>query len=1027
MKWTWFYVLIVNLLVYSEALKILVVFPMPSKSHIILGDGIVKPLLAAGHEITYITASPVKNPPSKLRQIDVSANFNLMTSGIMFDIKSLMDSKTGLNNPADMMRLFILVHRTTMKNENVQRFINDPKEEFDLVLVEWMGSELYAGLHAIYDCPFIWFSSMQPHSMILSLIDEKPNAAYTPDILSTNLPPFNFFQRLQELLTQILFSAVKELYLVHVDNNSYQEFIVPAIEKRRKKAPEFNDLRLNASMILGNGHVSLGVPVSLPPNYISIGGYYIDKDIKPLPQDLQQLMDGAKNGVIYFSMGSNLKSKDMPDKMKRNLLKLFGTLKQTVLWKFEENLSNLPKNVHILNWAPQQSILSHPNLLVFISHGGFLSTNEAVHFGVPIIGIPGFGDQFINVDRAVQQGFALRVDLAMDIDEKLKMAIEKMLTDPKYKQRVKELSLMYHDRPVPPAEELVFWVEHVVKTRGAPHLRSPALHTPLYQKLFLDVLAATFVALYVFKSLIIVINMMKWPLLIISLVNLLIYSEALKILVVFPMPGRSHAILGDGIVKHLLAAGHEVSYITAIPIKNPPPKLHQIDVSANFDATGGSNFFDLKTIMESKIGMNNPAIAVIFLTQIHRTTMENENVQKFIKDPKQQFDVILAEWMYSELYSGLSAVYDCPLIWFSSLPPHWMILNLIDENANAAYTPDSVSLNLPPFNFFQRFREVFIQILTSAVRELYMVRVESNSYQELIVPAIERRGKKAPEFQDIRLNSSMILGNGHASLGVPIKLPQNYKYIGGHHIDKDVKPLPQDLQKLMDGAKNGVVYFSMGSNLKSKDMPEEMKKNLLKYFGTLKQTVLWKFEEDLANVPKNVHILNWAPQQSILSHPNLLVFISHGGFLSTNEAVHFGVPIIGIPAFGDQFINVDRAVQQGFALRVDLSIDIDVPLKVAVDTILSNPKYKQRVKELSVMYHDRPVTPAEELVFWVEHVVKTRGAPHLRSPALHTPLYQKLFLDVLVVTLVGSYAFIILVKKICCRKKSSSSKKDKTQ
>lgn len=68
-------------------------------------------------------------------------------------------------------------------------------------------------------------------------------------------------------------------------------------------------------------------------------------------------MDRAKNGVIYFSMGSNLKSKDLPDNVKRELLNMFGGLKYTVIWKFEEVLSDVPKNVHILQWAPQPSIL----------------------------------------------------------------------------------------------------------------------------------------------------------------------------------------------------------------------------------------------------------------------------------------------------------------------------------------------------------------------------------------------------------------------------------------------------------------------------------------------------------------------------------------------------------------------------------------------------------------------------------------------------------------------------------------------
>lgn len=70
-------------------------------------------------------------------------------------------------------------------------------------------------------------------------------------------------------------------------------------------------------------------------------------------------MDNAQHGVIYFSMGSNLRSKHMPDVLKKDLLKMFGKLKQTVIWKFEEDLPNRPSNVHIVQWTPQPSILGN--------------------------------------------------------------------------------------------------------------------------------------------------------------------------------------------------------------------------------------------------------------------------------------------------------------------------------------------------------------------------------------------------------------------------------------------------------------------------------------------------------------------------------------------------------------------------------------------------------------------------------------------------------------------------------------------
>lgn len=61
--------------------------------------------------------------------------------------------------------------------------------------------------------------------------------------------------------------------------------------------------------------------------------------------------------MVYFNLGSNVKSKDLPVALQRGLLATLGQLQQTVLWKFEEQMEQLPANVHLLDWAPQESIL----------------------------------------------------------------------------------------------------------------------------------------------------------------------------------------------------------------------------------------------------------------------------------------------------------------------------------------------------------------------------------------------------------------------------------------------------------------------------------------------------------------------------------------------------------------------------------------------------------------------------------------------------------------------------------------------
>ncbi len=80
-------------------------------------------------------------------------------------------------------------------------------------------------------------------------------------------------------------------------------------------------------------------------------------------------------------------------------------------------MDNKPDNVKLVKWLPQQDILGesieaiqnqvhrngsdnvvfallgHNNTKLFITHGGLMSTEEAIYHGVPIVVMPGFRDQ----------------------------------------------------------------------------------------------------------------------------------------------------------------------------------------------------------------------------------------------------------------------------------------------------------------------------------------------------------------------------------------------------------------------------------------------------------------------------------------------------------------------------------------------------------------------------------------------------------------------------------------------------------
>lgn len=69
-------------------------------------------------------------------------------------------------------------------------------------------------------------------------------------------------------------------------------------------------------------------------------------------------MNNAKDGVVYFSLGSVVPSHLMPDDVKETFIKVFSKLKQRVLWKIDaDTLPGNSSNVKIVKWLPQHEIL----------------------------------------------------------------------------------------------------------------------------------------------------------------------------------------------------------------------------------------------------------------------------------------------------------------------------------------------------------------------------------------------------------------------------------------------------------------------------------------------------------------------------------------------------------------------------------------------------------------------------------------------------------------------------------------------
>lgn len=119
------------------------------------------------------------------------------------------------------------------------------------------------------------------------------------------------------------------------------------------------------------------------------------------------MSSGNNAGFIYVSMGSSVKAANMPDNLRQLLINTFARLPYRVLWKYESNLiqNDLPPNVKISRWLPQQDILGHKKLVGFVTHGGLLSMYETVFHAAPAIVMPVFCDHDSNSEKAATDGY----------------------------------------------------------------------------------------------------------------------------------------------------------------------------------------------------------------------------------------------------------------------------------------------------------------------------------------------------------------------------------------------------------------------------------------------------------------------------------------------------------------------------------------------------------------------------------------------------------------------------------------------
>lgn len=416
------FLLLSALLPSITAFNILVVFMLPSKSHYFVGTGLVQGLAKAGHNVTMLSPF-LQTKPTNYEEILITGSQELYKS--QFTNFFEFGSESPLSQIDILQQVGLIFTEHTLKTQNVIDLMNSGRT-FDVVIVEQFLSEALLGLGRQFEAKSVMgINTFGATVFTNNLIGNPTPLSFVPHPFLSYSDNMNFVERSVNLF-------------VH----SYEWFTMKYLHYPRQAKlfqeafPHLNVsfnhvLRNDVGAMLINTHFTLGGPRPYLPNQIEVGGLNINREKTNLPEDLQQLINGAKDGVIYFSLGSNVRCAEMPSEKRDALVKAFGKLPQLVLWKWEDdNLPGKPDNVIIRKWFPQDAVLAHDNVKLFITHGGLLSTTEAVYFGKAIVGIPIFADQQLNMKRASKAGYSVVLDFNNITETAVSWALDKALNSP---------------------------------------------------------------------------------------------------------------------------------------------------------------------------------------------------------------------------------------------------------------------------------------------------------------------------------------------------------------------------------------------------------------------------------------------------------------------------------------------------------------------------------------------------------------------------------------------------------------------
>ncbi|XP_054631978.1 UDP-glucuronosyltransferase 1-2-like [Dunckerocampus dactyliophorus] len=479
----------------------ILVFPLDG-SHWVNMRGIIEVLHAKGHQITVVRApdswyiaekSPFYTSVNLPGQDEFKHHFEVFVSQhlqmkLQGNPESLLHFWNNFQQDLMVINQLSVFHAKhcdaivqMFENETLMQYFHGAK--YDTVLTDpgiGGGTMLARRLQVPLIYNVRWHLQGEAHS----LIAPSP-LAYTPFIATLFTDKMTFIQRVYNVLAYTLGT----LTISHITEHYYKSVV-----KRYFGADaDYSTFFLDADIWLVRNDFVFEFPRPTMPNVIYMGGFQC-KPPEQLSADLEEFVQSSgDHGIVVMTLGTLVGS--LPRVLVEEIAAAFSQLPQKVIWRYlGEKPANLGNNTLLVKWLPQNNLLGHPKTRVFVSHGGTNSVQEAIYHGVPIVGLPLFFDQPANLNRIRAKGGAVNVDIATLDRRVFGAALMTVLHNSSYRENMQRLSRLHRDQPIKPMDQAVFWIEYVIRHKGAVHLKAKSIQMSWLVYHSLDIVAALLLA-----------------------------------------------------------------------------------------------------------------------------------------------------------------------------------------------------------------------------------------------------------------------------------------------------------------------------------------------------------------------------------------------------------------------------------------------------------------------------------------------------------------------------------------------------